>query len=76
MPKTEPQSSEEMERIHIWLYRSDVEKLRMMFDRTLGFSRAVRVIIRKALKEIEAKASTKSRPVPLTEVDLEARSQT
>ena len=47
---------EEMERVHVHIYREDAEKVRALFGDNLGFSKAIRIMIRKFLRTIEEKA--------------------
>jgi hypothetical protein len=70
MPRLE---TEEIERRHVWLYARDVERIHALFPK-LGFSGAVRQIIRKFLDGAEAKAhASVARPVPsLTEEQIAA----
>jgi hypothetical protein len=71
MSRLDPKTGESLKRIHIWLSASDIERLHDLFDRTLGFSRAIRVILRKALSEIAVKADAHARPIPVTEAELD-----
>ena len=57
---------EETERIHINLYKRDVERINAIRGRT-PFNKAVRNMIRLTLNQIEAKASQSAKPVKLRE---------
>jgi len=52
MPRYE---SEDLVRRHIWLYARDVERIELLFGRSLGFSKAARLMVRKFLDSVEAK---------------------
>ena len=52
MPKKE---SEEVIRVHLWLYKSDWEKMKTIYEPTIGPSKAIREIVRNFLRTIEAK---------------------
>lgn len=68
MPRTE---SEPLKRIHLWLYESDVDKLQSLFKNSMGMSRAVRTIVRKFIKQIEAASAQESKTIQLPEVQLD-----
>lgn len=51
------QETEELTRVHIWLYARDVERLNVLFNKNIGFSKAVRQIVRKFLDNVEDRAS-------------------
>lgn len=45
-----------MKRVHLWLYAEDVDRLHLMFDSNIGFSKAARAIVHKYLNILEAQA--------------------
>lgn len=49
-------SDEEMERTHILLFKRDVERIKAHFGNNLGYSKAIRLIVRKFLDQVEARA--------------------
>jgi len=67
MPKYE---SEEIARRHIWLYARDIERTELLFGRTLGFSKAIRLMVRKFLNSVEAKGLIEAHHPIVTESDL------
>jgi len=52
-------SEEELQRVHVHLFQSDVEKVHALFDSNIGFSKAVRTMLRKFLRSIEEKAGAR-----------------
>lgn len=73
MPKKE---GEDTSRIHLWLYDSDIEWLKAYFGDNVGFSKAVRIMIRKNVTSLAAKGAERSgaKPVPFKEEDLDTTS--
>jgi predicted RNA-binding protein YlqC (UPF0109 family) len=62
--------TDKLQKIHILLHPEDVEKLKAYYGNTIGFSRAVREIVHRAVTQIDAKASKTSKPLKLN-VDLD-----
>lgn len=59
-------------RVHIWLYKDDVEFIREMYGETPGFSRAVQLMVNSSLKQIKEKAAAKgAKPIKLQGDELE-----
>lgn len=58
MPRHETQ---DLERIHLWIYKRDRERLDAIFGPTTGLSKPVRQIIHDYLNNIEARARAKAR---------------
>lgn len=48
-----PRNVEDLVRVHLWLYQSDLDWMRRTFGATLGTSQVVRSLVRRARKEIE-----------------------
>lgn len=70
MPKSNlTDSSEELIRVHVWLYRSDVERIDDLWGQSLGRSAAIRTFVRKYLRIMEEKVNKKSKTPT---VDMEA----
>lgn len=67
MPKTE---HDDMARVHIWLYKSDIERINALYGSNIGFSKAIRLLLRKFLKEIDAKAAAKATVPAFSAEDL------
>lgn len=67
MPKYE---SEEISRRHLWLYTRDIERTELLFGRTLGFSKAIRLMVRKFLNSVEAKGLIEAHHPIVNELDL------
>ncbi len=65
MPKVE---NEPLTRIHLHVFESDLEKLRILYEPTIGYNKAVRHIIRKFLNGLETRAGGK--PVNVNLEDL------
>lgn len=62
MPRVE---SEELVRKHVWLYAKDAEEIEAMFAKSLGFSKAFRLIVRKFLEQAKNKALMDARTVAM-----------
>lgn len=67
MPKTE---SEKLVRVHIHIYESDHHLLHTLFDDNMGYSKAIRSLIHKALLTIKERADAKSRSVPIPALEV------
>lgn len=55
MPKKE---AEDVSRVHLWLYTADWEKMKTLFEPTIGPSKAIREIVRNFLRTLEAKVES------------------
>lgn len=55
--------SDEMVRIHIWMYKSDIERIHQLFDGKVKVSEAVRIMVNKFLANIEHAASANNKPL-------------
>lgn len=53
--------TEPLVRAHIWLYARDWERVKELFDSTVGASKAVRAMVRTTLRQLEAKSSAQAR---------------
>lgn len=53
----------ERKRYHIWLDREDAEWIEMIFGQTVGFSGAIRVIVKGYRKRIEGVAAHRAKRV-------------
>lgn len=69
MPKRE---TEQLKRIHLWIYERDYDRLHTYFDGRIKISDAVRQILHNYLNQIEAKAGAVARPmeIPNDQLDL------
>lgn len=47
-------------RKHVWLFESDVEEVKVLFGATIGESKAIRLMLRKCLQQIKAKAQART----------------
>lgn len=59
-------------RKHIWIFKSDEEEIKLLFGSTIGESKAIRMMIRKCLQQIKAKASQGSGAKAVARADLDA----
>lgn len=50
-------------RVHIWLESDDVEDIRAMYGQSIGFSKAISLMVSRSLKGIKAKAASRGRAV-------------
>lgn len=55
---------EELVRVHLWLYRDDLERIRKYFGESLGPSKAARMMIRKFLDNLESTLEPETRRPP------------
>jgi hypothetical protein len=62
MPKRE---TEQLKRVHLWIYERDYDRLHAFFDGRIKISDAVRQILHNYLNQIEAKAGAVARPMEL-----------
>ena len=58
-------------RIHIWLFESDWAELKSMYGETIGPSKFVRLVVRRALRNVLEKASAKRKPMDTSSIDAE-----
>lgn len=65
-------NDEELERTHIWLFKDDVAWVHQMFDQNLGYSAAIRMMVRKFRRHIEAKAAANAAPLSVDPTELQA----
>lgn len=65
-----PREGEELKRIHLWLYTRDIDRLHALYGSTVGISKAVRLMVRKFLDNLEAKAAAIAEPVKGEEQDV------
>jgi hypothetical protein len=49
--------SEDTVRVHVHLYKADVDKLHLMFDQNPGFSKAIRTLVRKFVRSLQEQAN-------------------
>lgn len=61
MPKAEV---EELERVHLYLYASDVEWIKSVYGPRMPFTRAARSMIRAVRRKVEARAEQESNEGP------------
>lgn len=62
---------EPLERIHLWVFKSDAEWLATHFSSTAGVSKTVRQLIRTFRRKVEAKAQDIQDQEPSIELNLE-----
>lgn len=58
-------------RVHIWLFESDWAELTSMYGETIGPSKFVRLVVRRALRSVTEKAASKRKPMDTTSIDAE-----
>jgi hypothetical protein len=58
-------------RIHVWLFESDWKELKSMYGDTIGPSKFVRLVVRRALRSVQDKANQKRKPIDTTAIDAE-----
>lgn len=56
-----PREGDEQDRYHIWLFKEDVQLVDTLWGNSVGRSRAIRIILRKALASLRAQAEAKSK---------------
>jgi hypothetical protein len=52
-----PREEEALARVHLWLYARDVQRLKDIYGSSVGVSKAARLMIRKFLNGLEARAA-------------------
>lgn len=58
-------------RIHVWLFESDWQELKSMYSDSIGPSKFVRLVVRRALRNVQEKANAKRKPMDTTSIDAE-----
>lgn len=58
---------EETMRVHIFVYKEDYERIKELYGDTIGVSKAIRTMLRKFLRTVDAK--TEPRRVETGEMD-------
>ena len=58
-------------RVHLWLFASDWAELKSMYSDSIGPSKFVRLVVRRALRNVMEKASAKRRPMDTISIDAE-----
>ncbi len=58
-------------RVHLWLFESDWQELKSMYSDSIGPSKFVRLVVRRALRNVLDKANQKRRPMDTTSIDAE-----
>ena len=64
-------NGEEQERVHVWLYTSDWKELKSMYEDTIGPSKFVRLVVRRALRSVQERANGKRPPMDTSNIDTE-----
>ncbi len=62
MPR-QKREGEPQVRIHTWIYERDKQRLDALYGQTVGHSKVIRLIVRKFLDGIEAKAMGRAAPI-------------
>lgn len=66
-----PRGTDEQTRVHIWLFKDDVEEIRAMYAESIGFSKAIRNMVRSTLRQVRARAGVSSEAVKVSGDELE-----
>ncbi len=74
MPKK--REGDPQKRVHVWLFESDWQELTSMYGETIGPSKFVRLVVRRALRNVQEKASAKRKPMDLGAIDTELDNMT
>jgi metal-responsive CopG/Arc/MetJ family transcriptional regulator len=69
MPRRE---EEEVVRVHVHLFKRDIDRLDELFEHSMGRAKAVRKIVRAFINNVEAKASERSAHVTATDFNIGA----
>lgn len=59
---------EKQVRKHIWLFERDCEDIKALFGNTVGESKAIRLMVRKSMDALRAKAGVGAKS-PIVDVD-------
>lgn len=65
MTRRRPRADEELERVHIWLFKSDAEFFREHFDTPgqIGFSRIIRLMLRRCVRSMQLQMNSTTTPL-------------
>jgi len=58
-------------RVHLWLFESDWNELKLMYADNIGPSKFVRLVVRQALKRVREKTNGKRPQVDQAAIDAE-----
>lgn len=61
---------EDKTRVHLFLYTKDVQRLHELFDNSIGFSGAVRIMVSQYLSRIDNAESAVAKPIPQIDLDI------
>jgi len=64
LPKLE---TEPLDRVHLWLYTDDIEWVRRHYSQTIGFSAAIRKMIRQFRLQLERQLAQQAKALPSLE---------
>lgn len=59
------------ERVHIWLFSSDWKELKSMYGDSIGPSKFVRLVVRRALRTVQERANGKRPPMDTSNIETE-----
>lgn len=62
-------------RIHVWLFESDWKELKSMYGDSIGPSKFVRLVVRRALRSVQERANAKRKPMDTASIDAELDAQ-
>lgn len=62
-------------RIHVWLFESDWKELKSMYSDSIGPSKFVRLVVRRALRSVLDRANAKRKLMNTASIDAELDSQ-
>ena len=58
-------------RVHLWLFESDWDTLKLLYGDSIGPSKFVRLVVRQALRKVREKTNATRRPLDTTAIDAE-----
>lgn len=56
-------------RVHLWLFESDWDELKLLYGDSFGPSKFVRLVVRQALKKVREKTNGQRTPIDQAAID-------
>lgn len=58
-------------RVHLWLFESDWDELKLLYGDSIGPSKFVRLVVRQALRKVREKTNAGRKPIDSAAIDAE-----
>lgn len=59
----------QLQRTHVHLYKSDVDRIHELFGNNVGYSTAIRTMVSQYISRIDAEQTKKSKSIPSLELE-------